>query len=339
MSDLQAYLAAKYMSGAKADAILERSDEVKRRKKKRRVEGGSSSAAAATGGGAGLLVADEDGAWGVKDDEDEDYKPVVEERRGHFKAKAKADSWATIRDADPSLRPRTPTPEPEDEAPAVASVTVETAPRGGLQSAADLRAEQERKKAEQERKRAQAQRDEERRRREARERGEDVDDEDPHATVYRDATGRKIDVKVAKAEEAKRKRDEMEKEMAKMEWGKGLVQKDEKERRAREAEKLKTRSFARYANDDDMNDEMKEVDRWNDPAAAFLTKKKDKKATKSKYPAYSGPPPPPNRYGIRPGYRWDGVDRGNGFEKRLMDKQNSRAVWSAAAHAYSTEDM
>jgi len=75
MSDLQAYLAAKYMSGAKADAILERSDEGKRRKKKRRVEGGGASASASTSAGAGLLVADEDGAWGIKNDEDEEYKP------------------------------------------------------------------------------------------------------------------------------------------------------------------------------------------------------------------------------------------------------------------------
>ncbi|GAA6049596.1 hypothetical protein JCM3770_005027 [Rhodotorula araucariae] len=338
MSDLQAYLASKYMSGAKADAILERSEEGKRRKKKRRVDPGAGAPTPSTSG-AGLLVADEDGAWGPQEVEDEENKPVVEERRGHFKAKAKADSWATIRDSDPSLRPRTPTPEPEDEAPAIASVTVEAAPRGGLQSAADLRVEQERKKVEQERKRVLAQREEERRKREARERGDDADEDDPHATVYRDATGRKIDVKLAKAEEAKRKREEMEREMAKMEWGKGLVQKEEKERLAREAEKLKNRSFARYANDEDMNDEMKDVERWNDPAAAFLTKKKDKKATKSRYPSYQGPPPPPNRYGIRPGYRWDGVDRGNGFEKRLMDKQNSRAVWNAAAHAFSTEDM
>lgn len=66
MSDLQAYLAAKYMSGAKADAILERSEDGKRRKKKRRVEGSS---------GSGLLVADDDGAWGPQQDEDEEYKP------------------------------------------------------------------------------------------------------------------------------------------------------------------------------------------------------------------------------------------------------------------------
>lgn len=124
-------------------------------------------------------------------------------------------------------------------------MTVDSAPRGGLQSAADLRAEQERKAVEQEKKRRRAAKEEERRRAEARARGEDEDDADPHATVYRDATGKRIDMKVLKAEQAKEKRQQLEKEMAKMEWGKGLVQKDEKERKKAEAERLKNMNFAR----------------------------------------------------------------------------------------------
>ncbi|GAA5857532.1 hypothetical protein JCM8547_009325 [Rhodosporidiobolus lusitaniae] len=337
MADLQAYLAAKYMTGAKADAILERADgEGKRRRKKRKVE---AAAPVASGSGGGLMIADQDGAWGAKEEEEEEFKPVVEERRGEFKAKAKSASWATIRDADPALRPRAPTPEPEDEAPYVVSTTVDAAPapRGGLQSAADLRAEQERKAAEQERKRLKAIKEEERRKAEARERGEE--DEDPNATVYRDASGRKINVKLAKAEKAKAERDRIEKEMAKMEWGKGLIQKEDKEKAKREAEALKRKGMSRFADDEDMNEELKEVERWNDPAAAFLTKKTEKKSTKPKFPTYQGPTPPPNRFGIKPGYRWDGVDRGNGWEAKLMQKRNSRAMNSSAMAAWSMEDM
>lgn len=76
--DLQAYLAAKYMTGAKADAILDRAggeDGTKRRKKKRKVDGASSSTTAVAGGG--MLIADDDGmGWAnSKDDDDEEGRP------------------------------------------------------------------------------------------------------------------------------------------------------------------------------------------------------------------------------------------------------------------------
>lgn len=70
-----------------------------------------------------------------------------------------------------------------------------------------------------------------------------------------------------------------------------------------------------------MNAELRGLERADDPALAFLTKKRDVGPQK---PRYSGPPPPPNRFGISPGYRWDGVDRGNGFEKKLFQRQNER---------------
>lgn len=84
-ADLQAYLASKYMTGAKADAILERqsssssSDPTLKKRKKRKVESSSSLPVASTssGGGNGFVIADQDEeSWSkVNEEETEEYKP------------------------------------------------------------------------------------------------------------------------------------------------------------------------------------------------------------------------------------------------------------------------
>jgi len=101
-------------------------------------------------------------------------------------------------------------------------------------------------------------------------------------------------------------------------------------------EKQRGAKFARHADDADLNEEMKAKELWNDPAAQFLTKKRAKGPRK---PEYTGPPPPPNRFGIKPGYRWDGVDRGNGFEKKLFQSKNEKKRKGLESYQWSAEDM
>lgn len=56
-------------------------------------------------------------------------------------------------------------------------------------------------------------------------------------------------------------------------------------------------------------------------------------------PVYKGPEPPPNRFNIRPGFRWDGVDRSNGFEKQFFNKISDRKAVQEQAYKWSVEDM
>ncbi|KAI9246174.1 Pre-mRNA-splicing factor of RES complex-domain-containing protein [Helicostylum pulchrum] len=158
-------------------------------------------------------------------------------------------------------------------------------------------------------------------------------------TVYRDNTGRKVDPKIKRAEEARKRKEEIEKAARRMEWGKGLVQRKEAEEEKRRLNEEKDKPMARYADDEDLNDELKERERWNDPAAGFLTKKTSKsKGKRLVRPAYKGAWKP-NRFMIAPGYRWDGVDRSTGFEDTFLLQQNQTKSRAAEAHAWATEDM
>ena len=155
--------------------------------------------------------------------------------------------WTTVREPSP--------PPAADEQPVVVATTEEAEPfRGGLLTKNQLRAKfSSSQKARQE------------------------EEDDPEAiaaaqeTVYRDASGRKIDMKLERAEAARKKREREEREAQKMEWGKGMVQRGDAEKRKQEEERIRQSGFTRYVDDEDLNRVQKEQERWNDPAAAFVT--------------------------------------------------------------------
>jgi len=314
---MKAYLAAKYMSGPKADAILSRTTTTKRKKRK----AATASSTSKFGGASSSFIKDDDIlGWDntLREGEDNDMEEAVVAEDRAFKKRQRTDQesgWATVREGENG---RESPPPAADEQPQVVQEEESTF-KGGLLTAAQLRKTLPREKsvrsAEMEQKAREAAAQE---------------------TVYRDASGRKIDPAAERAEAARKKREREEQEARKMEWGKGLVQREETEKRRKEEEAMRSRAFARTKDDKELNEELKAQDRWDDPAAAFLTKKRTKGPKK---PEYTGPPPPPNRFGIKPGYRWDGVDRGNGFEKKLFQRQNEKRRRGAESYSWSVDDM
>ncbi|KAG9100706.1 Pre-mRNA-splicing factor cwc26 [Ceratobasidium sp. 370] len=306
-SSMKSYLAAKYMSGPKADAILARTTD--KPKKKKRKLGADSTPSTSTS-----LIRDEDGGWGreTRDSDEEELKEAQLASDRSFKKKTKS-NWEVVQ---PGSGIPAEEPPPKDEEPLVVE-TEEPVLKAGLMTAEQLKKVMPKKKAP------------------TKEEREEAAAAAAQETVYRDSSGRKIDTKAERAEAARKKREREELEAQKMEWGKGLVQREEEEKRRLELEKEKTRGLARYADDADLNADQKAQDRWNDPAAAFLTTKKSKGPRK---PEYQGPPPPSKSlwYQARLPMGWY---RGNGFEKKFFQRQNDRRRRGAEAYEYSVDDM
>lgn len=159
--------------------------------------------------------------------------------------------------------------------------------------------------------------------------------------AVRDARGRnreysknhEQDRKKAEAEEKRKEQYDV--------WNRGVKQREEMEKRRQEFIHEASKPLARAADDADLEEHLKDQERIDDPMLEYMRSKKKKRERKAgvlERPEYSGSFPD-NRFGIKPGYRWDGVDRSNGYEKKLFEVRSSKIAQQEEAYLYSVEDM
>ncbi|XP_046876323.1 BUD13 homolog [Hypomesus transpacificus] len=161
-------------------------------------------------------------------------------------------------------------------------------------------------------------------------------------TVFRDKSGKRRDLEVEREEQKRKAAAKAEKDEKYAQWGKGLVQGQMQNQNIEDAVLEAQKPFARHRDDEDLDRMLREQERDGDPMAAMLRRKKEKdsklRGVKEK-PRYKGPPPPPNRFNIHPGYRWDGVDRSNGFEQKRYTRIADKMAVQEVAYKWSVEDM
>ena len=124
------------------------------------------------------------------------------------------------------------------------------------------------------------------------------------------------------------------------------MQKESVIEKQKELELIAAEPFARTIDDPRMEEMRKQTLRDGDPMAEYISKKRTKEQSvttsqsrssnsvevevervqKRGKPLYQGPAGTPNRFGIRPGYRWDAIDRGNGFENILLKKLSDKGA-------------
>lgn len=167
-------------------------------------------------------------------------------------------------------------------------------------------------------------------------------------TVFRDRKTGKIR-EIEKELKEKQEKDEQnaieqaEKQAVYDRWSKGLVQREEQLEKMESELHEMSKPLARYKDDDDLDELLRNQDRQDDPMLAEIMKKREEEKSQDpnykKFPKYRGPPPPPNRFDIKPGYRWDGVDRSNGYEAKYFAKKADREAIQEEAYHWSVQDM
>ncbi|KAJ3213873.1 hypothetical protein HK099_007137 [Clydaea vesicula] len=163
----------------------------------------------------------------------------------------------------------------------------------------------------------------------------DIQLQESQATVHRDKRGKLIDMKEEIEKRKKLDRDKEELKEFKNRWGKGRVQEEEEEKKKKRLLEEADAPLAVYVDNKSRNEELKEKIHWDDPMAKMLSTKGKSKTNSQRYKGDW----PHNRFNIEPGYRWDGVDRSNGFEVKYFQQVNKRSIFNEDKYKFLTEDM
>lgn len=173
--------------------------------------------------------------------------------------------------------------------------------------------------------------------------------------MSKDISGRDAEVQVRKSSyrrhrkyeeedpEVQRKKTEHEEKKKELysRWNRGVKQIEAIQTKISEDQYESSKPLARYSNDADLDEMLRQKEREDDPMLEYIrSKRKDQQlaANVPVIPKYKGSYPE-NRFGIAPGYRWDGVDRSNGYEQKWFDVQSSKQAAAEEAYLYSVEDM
>ena len=171
-------------------------------------------------------------------------------------------------------------------------------------------------------------------------------DNQPMETIYRDKDGNQLSASAAfeKKQKLEKEQKELEKKQKIMN-NLGAVQMKESIKNKKMFEDIKKSTFSRYKNDKQLQKELKSRQRVDDPMAKFVHNEGNNSSSSTSNIKNINPnnvplkQALPNRFKIKPGYRWDGVDRGNGFEMRLLHSISKKKIDEERKYVYASRNM